>query len=778
MGIATINSLSAIGGLVSIDSVFTPYYVLMVLSLIAVGMISISSILSRSDDEEETQQTEGSSVTTSATDDEVIDRVNTKNKDAIAEATRRLKNEERDITGEALSEKLDELEDEGDGSSVPTGFVTESTERTPVVKTSVSPVNVTEHDSITLKIVNDQGDSYHIRHMMLSEYPDEVTYGWLSMLFSEGIETENAQVRTSMYVNPFERNEAVTQLKKRERKLTSKIVEKRREDDISFTEEEQEREEVEGLKQRLQNQETDLFDVSIYVQIVSEDTKSLTRASQELRNYFSDKGARLVPISDRQRDGLRTSAPLHTDVMRNTRPFDRQSLATTFPFIGPSYIQREGTLLGLHDPTNSPVIVDRYQLNGYNALISGQIGSGKSFVSKLMMLRRLFGDSDIEILMIDPTGNTSEYVESALGGQVIEVGSDTIINPFKLSQVSDSAEIKQNPFEMKVGTIVSMLKGHIDQPLTSVQEGVLRRVVKSVYHQEGISRDSRTHGKDEPVFDDLLHGLRDLSEGDNPTDVFDAPSTTADQIQSIWGGQSAQKKKIQNASHTLYLALEEFRKGGQFSFLNGRSNVDMTDNIVMFDISNVVGSDKENQSIIMQIMLDFLFQRAKADTGRIMITIDEAHYLLDTESATQMLNTLTRHSRHYNAGLTLISQTIDEYMHGKAKEIYDQCQIRILMKHEDIGEKAMQSLGLTEAERRYVMNDSIPGNDDRHEYSSGLLQVNNESIRLKVYANKYEKAAVDEQSINPFTFMVEEGIMHIENVPQRYRDVVRAEWGQ
>lgn len=125
--------------------------------------------------------------------------------------------------------------------------------------------------------------------------------------------------------------------------------------------------------------------------------------------------------------------------------------------------------------------------------------------------------------------------------------------------------------------------------------------------------------------------------------------------------------------------------------------------------------------------------------------MDEAHYMLRQEQALKMLNLFARHSRHYHTGLTLISQTVDEFMNSElAKEMYDQCDVRILMRHEDLGKEATNALDLTQRDRRFVLQAQAGNNAS---YSECLLYATNGGkMRLNIKSNDFEHHVVEEDN--------------------------------
>lgn len=728
-----------------------------------------------------------SEVSDASSTDEVVETVKDEDEEILNEATKRLEYDDKKVTGENIKSVLEEIEQEQenvDDGNIQTGILNDEEDRTPVARMSVGPNKVEEEeDHITIR--NDSNEKIYSRTLIVSSYPDRVNYGWLDKLFSSGLETKGADVRTIYHIWPRDTSTMMQKLNTQATRLTSTIRQKQKEGKINTIEEEQKRSKINKLRSRLSKGSTNIYDFALYVQVTAKNKEALNDGTEEVKQLFAQSNARLSPLIDRQKDAFRTGAPLGQDRIRKTQIMDKRSLGTTFPFIEPTRVQATGVLLGFHHTTSSPVIVDRFELSGHNALISGKIGSGKSYLAKLMMWRRLMMDPETELMIVDPVGGFGDMVE-AIGGQVIEIDSGTIINPLEIKEAKEqSGSVDEDPFDMKIRSVMGMFKTHFsgDRTLTKGEEGVLRRAVKFAYLEKGITKNPRTHSNESPIIDDVIDILTKISQGKRPKDFLDIDEdmmkyvgivTEADESEEVTEASKENEKREAGFAHQVVLGLEEFRQGGQRSNLNGQTNIDLDARVVQFNLENVV--DANNAGLIMHIVLDYLFQRTKSSLGRSLITIDEAHYMLDEEGPTKVLNTFVRHSRHYKSGVTLISQTVDEFMEEKAKEIYDQCDIRLLMRHEDLGEEAMDALDLEEPERDFVLSAQAGNTSDHSE--ALLITTDNGKRRLRVYSNTFEHHVVDSDSDNVWTLLYSQGTVSWEAIPDVKKGIVKREVGQ
>ncbi|WP_302083337.1 VirB4 family type IV secretion system protein [Salinibaculum rarum] len=703
----------------------------------------------------------------------------TEDEDIVDEATERLRREGADITGKALQAKIEEIHQEqgADEREGKTGAIHSPEERGETARMAVAPEQIQE-TSTYIKRTGEQGTEKHARLMILSDYPSRVSYGWLDRLFTSGFETKDAEIRVSYHINPRDTDTMMQKLNVRATRLNSEIKRKREDGKVNTNEEEQQLQHVNRLREGLTEGSTKLFDFSLYLEVLAEDEETLNEATKELKQIVAQSNARATPFHDQQLRTMRAMAPTGQDRVRKTQIMDTRSLGTTFPFIEPSVVEPTGVLMGFHKTTNSPVVVDRFELSGHNMLVSGKIGSGKSYLSKLIMWRRLMMDPETEILIIDPVGGFADMVD-AVEGQRITIDSDTIINPMEIKQVEDEEALEKmegDPYDDKIRSVMGMFKAHFagERNLEKEEEGVLRRAVRFAYLRQGITKDVSTHGNKSPTIDDVLDILQEIAHGNQPSEFLDVPPAFQAYIDNIETEAEAavaqqNREREANYAHSVLLGLEDFQQGGQRANLNGETNVSLHARVVQFDLSNIADSNSE---LFMHIVLDWLFQRAKANRGRTLVTIDEAHYMLRQQQALDMLNLFARHSRHYDSGMTLISQTVDEFMKNpEAKEIYDQCDIRALMRHEDIGKEATKALGLSERERNFVMQAQAGNSAD---YSEGLVYIGNVGkMRLRVLSNQFEHHIIDED-VNAWAFLYDNDRIAWEDIPREEQPDVKA----
>ena len=88
------------------------------------------------------------------------------------------------------------------------------------------------------------------------------------------------------------------------------------------------------------------------------------------------------------KEGMITVSPIGKFELSDTTrtPMTGSALGCLFPFSTTNMIEEDGILYGYHGLNGSPVTIDRWnRRNGYNQLVIGNIGAGKSYGTKLLL---------------------------------------------------------------------------------------------------------------------------------------------------------------------------------------------------------------------------------------------------------------------------------------------------------------------------------------------------------------------------------------------------------
>jgi hypothetical protein len=164
-------------------------------------------------------------------------------------------------------------------------------------------------------------------------------------------------------------------------------------------------------------------------------------------------------------------------------------------------------------------------------------------------------------------------------------------------------------------------------------------------------------------------------------------------------------------------------------------------------------ADTGEMPLILHAMLQWAYLEAKRSPNRFDVTFDEAHYLLGRESTRDLINLFIRHARHYDAGLTLMSQTAHEFLRTEERrEIYENCDIKMLFYTQSVSDATKEYFDLSPAEVKYLQ--SAPRGQESG-YSGCLLSTTKHGRRrLEVHSGDFEHYMID-NNLDPWTYIEE-----------------------
>ena len=185
--------------------------------------------------------------------------------------------------------------------------------------------------------------------------------------------------------------------------------------------------------------------------------------TQRAKAHFAATLGKLDDLAFRQREGLLSTLPLALNAVAEWRSLDTSSIARLFPFSPPDLDTRSGTLYGIDMRACSPVVYDLWDgthLNANTAVLA-RSGSGKSFATKLGMLRGL--TRGVTAYVIDPEGEYADMARAA-GGRVLSPGvPGQGMNPFVIDK-GDSEEMLQRIGSLRRASLDHALAGYYARP--------------------------------------------------------------------------------------------------------------------------------------------------------------------------------------------------------------------------------------------------------------------------------------------------------------------------
>ena len=354
--------------------------------------------------------------------------------------------------------------------------------------------------------------------------------------------------------------------------------------------------EAKRLLQDLQSRNERMFLLTFLVVNTADSQRQLDNNVFQASSIAQKHNCQLVRLDFQQEEGLMSSLPLGLNQIEIQRSLTTSSTAIFVPFTTEELFQSGDAALyyGLNALSNNLIMVDRKQLKNPNGLILGTPGSGKSFSAKREMLNVFLVTND-DILIADPEAEYFPLVQR-LGGQVIKISptSKQYVNPMDLNlDYSDD----ESPLSLKVDFLLSfcdIVVGSKDG-LQPVEKTVIDRCVRLVYRKYL----DDPCPENMPILENLYNTLRAQDE-----------------------------KEAQFIATAL-----EIYVTGSLNVFNHRTNVDIDNRIVCYDIKEL---GKQLKQLGMLVIQDQVWNRVTVNRAAGKTTryyVDEFHHLLKGELA-------------------------------------------------------------------------------------------------------------------------------------------------
>ena len=388
--------------------------------------------------------------------------------------------------------------------------------------------------------------------------------------------------------------------------------------------------EAKKLLQDLQSRNERMFLVTFLVVNTADSQRQLDNNVFQASSIAQKHNCQLVRLDFQQEEGLMSSLPLGVNQIEIQRSLTTSSTAIFVPFTTQELFQngKEALYYGLNALSNNLIMVDRKALKNPNGLILGTPGSGKSFSAKREISNVFLATND-DILIADPEAEYYPLVQR-LGGQVIKISptSRQYVNPMDLNlDYSDD----ESPLSLKVDFLLSfcdIVVGSKDG-LQPIEKTVIDRCVRLVYRQYL----ENPRPENMPILEDLYQLLL---------------------------------KQEEKEAHFIATALEIYVTGS-LNVFNHRTNVDIDNRIVCYDIKEL---GKQLKQLGMLVIQDQVWNRVTVNRAAGKTTryyVDEFHLLLKGELASWSVE-IWKRFRKWGGIPTGITQNIKDLLASREIE--------------------------------------------------------------------------------------------------------------
>ncbi len=311
-----------------------------------------------------------------------------------------------------------------------------------------------------------------VRSLHLGKWPRSLAPGFLQSLMAAG-----APMDLSIHLGPIPAEQAARTLEWQKVRFESAQSLSFKRGRTMSPEAEIALEDVTRLRDEVQRGRERLFHASLSITLHAKDEASLKEMTQRAKAHFAATLGKLDPLAFRQREGILSTLPLALNAVAEWRTLDTSSIARLFPFSPPDLDTRRGTLYGIDMRACAPVVYDPWDgthLNANTAVLA-RSGSGKSFATKLGMLRGL--TRGITAYVIDPEGEYADMARAA-GGRVLSPGiPGQGMNPFVIDK-GDSEELLQ-----RIGSLRRLIEVMVGERLSADRRASLDHALAGYYAQ-------------------------------------------------------------------------------------------------------------------------------------------------------------------------------------------------------------------------------------------------------------------------------------------------------
>ena len=426
---------------------------------------------------------------------------------------------------------------------------------------------------------------------------------------------------------------------------------------------------LEALRDNLQQAQERIFDVGLYISIYGESEQELDKIESEVKSILEASLVYLKPALFQQEQGYKSVLPIADDQLNIHSKLNSSPLSSIFPFISFDLTSDKGILYGINRHNSSLILFDRFSLENYNSITFAKSGSGKSYTTKLEILRSMMFDTDV--IVLDPE-KEYEYLAEATGGRFFNISltSEHHINPFDLPvprEDESAADILRSNIVNLVGLFRIMLGG-----LTPEEDAIIDRAITETYALKDITPESNFATVEPPLMSDF---------------------------ELVLGGMEGGESLVQR--------LTKFTKGTWAGFINRPSNVDINKKFVVFSLRDM---EDELKPVAMYIVMHFIWNQIKKELKKRLMVIDEAWWMMKSDDTASFLYGLAKRGRKYYLGLATITQDVEDFLKSPyGLPIITNSSIQLLLKQSPSSIDIVQKTFNLTDEEKYLLLESDVG---------------------------------------------------------------------
>jgi len=527
------------------------------------------------------------------------------------------------------------------------------------------------------------------RNFFVISYPRFLSEDWFSPVINM-----DKMFDISIFVHPLETAKILRSFQKKVAEVQSQIRIREEKGLVRDPMLDTAYQDLENLRDELQQAQEKMFEVGLYISVYANNSEELDKVESEIKSILESKMIYVKPALFQQEQGFRSILPTAKDELNVHSKINSSPLSSLFPFVSFDLTSDKGILYGINRHNSSLVLFDRFSLENYNSVIFAKSGSGKSFATKLEILRTLMFDT--EVIVMDPEAEY-QYMAEAVGGRYfnISLNSDHHINPFELpvpAEDESSVSVLRSQIINLVGLFRLMMGG-----LSAEEDAIIDRAITETYALKDITADSDFKNVEPPLLSDFEMVLSGME-----------------------GGESLAQR------------LTKYTKGTWSNFINRPSNIDINKKFVVFSIRDM---EDELKPIAMYIVTHYIWNAIRRELKKRLLVIDEAWWMMKSEDTASFLLSIAKRGRKYYLGLATITQDVDDFLKSPyGAPIVSNSSIQILLKQSPtVIDRLQQVFNLTD-EEKYLLLESGVG--------EGIFFAGLKHVAIKIIASYTEEQII------------------------------------
>ncbi len=524
-----------------------------------------------------------------------------------------------------------------------------------------------------------------VRTFFVISYPRYLTDNWLTPIINL-----DKIFDIALYINPIETAELLKHFQKKIAEVESQIIVRQQKGLVRDPMLDTAYQDLDELRNSLTQAQEKMFNVGFYISIYGDSENELFRAESEIKSLLESKMIYIKPALFQEEDGFKTVVPLGTDRLGITQKLNSEPISSMFPFVSFDLTSDSGILYGVNRHNSSLVIFDRFSLENYNSIIFAKSGAGKSYATKLEIIRTLMFDT--EVIVIDPE-KEYEYLAEAVGGRYfnISLSSDNHINPFDLPIAREDeapADVLRSNVISLVGLFRIMLGG-----LTPEEDSIIDRAITETYALKDITAESDFRSIEPPLLSDFEMVLQGM-EG----------------------------------SESLLQRLTKYTHGSWASFINQPTNVDINKKFIVFSVRDM---EDDLKPAAMYIVTHFIWNAVRKELRKRLLVVDEAWWMMKSDDTASFLYSIAKRGRKYYLGLCTITQDVGDFMKSPyGIPIVTNSSIQLLLKQSPSTIDVLQTTFNLTDEEKYLLLESGVG--------EGIFFAGLKHVAIKIIASYTE----------------------------------------